>query len=175
MEPKYFDEKWESVKDFEGRFWISSYGRLRSHDLRKNTIKILPCYIDNLGYLQTTLRMKPLKRKVRIHTLVAEHFLINPELPVRQTVNHIDGNKLNNRVSNLEWISAKENCSHAVRIGLYDIKGSNHPASKVNESQVIEMRRLFSTGVSSKEISIKFNLSAKNTRDIVNKRSWKHV
>lgn len=112
------EEIWKEVKDFEGRYFISNSGRLRSINGTNKGETILACYLDSTGYYSATLRKVPLKRKVRIHTLVAEHFLINPHLTVRQTVNHIDGNKLNNHVSNLEWISAKENVVHATKMGL---------------------------------------------------------
>lgn len=56
-------EIWKEIKDFEGRFWISSFGRLKSHDHRKNTIKILSPYIDSQGYYQATLRHKTIKEK----------------------------------------------------------------------------------------------------------------
>jgi hypothetical protein len=60
-----------------------------------------------------------------IHTLVAEAFIPNPDC--KKFVNHIDGNKRNNHVSNLEWVTSKENMSHAIRTGLRDPHFNNHP------------------------------------------------
>lgn len=173
---QFEQEIWKDVKGFEGRFSISSFGRLMSHNGRLKGSHILTPAIDILGYYMTNLRSAPVNRKVRIHTLVAENFLINPHLSVRQTVNHIDGNKLNNRVDNLEWISAAENCAHAVRIGLYDIKGSKHPAAKVNENEVLEMRSLSDNEcVSARVLAISYGLSRRNVNDIVKRRLWNHV
>lgn len=170
-----FEEIWKDVNGFEGRFKISNFGRILSLNGRLKRDIILTPSIDCLGYRALTLRKTPLKRKVRVHTLVGEHFLVNPHLKVRQTINHIDGNKLNNHVSNLEWISAAENCAHAVRIGLYNIKGSKHPQAKVNEEQVLEMRKMHDEGYTSTQIANKFGISPRNTRDIVSKRLWKHI
>jgi hypothetical protein len=168
-------ETWKEVKNFEGRYWVSSLGRLKSHDLRKNTIKILPCWIDSTGYYHATLRKNPLKRSVRIHTLVAEHFLTNPYLTVRQTVNHKDGNKLNNNIKNLEWCSAGDNCHHAARLGLM-AKGSHHSQSKLNEKQVVKIRELFSQGsFTQKALGMKFGVSRRSIGDIVNRKLWLHV
>lgn len=167
-------EVWKEVKDFEVRFWISSYGRLKSHDIRRNTIKILSCYVDSQGYYQATLRMKPLKKKVRIHTLVAEHFLFKPDIEGRITVNHKDGNKLNNRVENLEWISAKDNCLHAVEMGLHDLKGSKHHQAKITEDNVREMRSLYPL-FTHKQLAEMYGLARRNVGDIINRVTWPHV
>lgn len=167
-------EIWKEIKDFEGRFWISNCGRLKSHDLRKNTIKIVAGYIDSCGYYQATLRNKPLKRKVRVHTLVAENFLESSCLDEKLVVNHIDGNKLNNNVSNLERVTLKENCAHAVATGLHDLKGSKHPNSKLTEKDVREIRTLYPV-FTQKEIAEKFGICRRQVGDIINRVNWAHV
>lgn len=92
-----------------------------------------------------------------------------------QAVNHKDGNKLNNHISNLEWISQAENCSHAVEIGLMDRKGSKHPLSKINEKEVLEMRRLFGLGYTHQKIADIFNICRPNVSMIVSRKRWKHI
>ncbi len=125
------EEKFLPVLHFEGRFWISNFGRIISHDHRKRTVKFLKTHLDSLGYFSTQLRMKPYNRKVRVHQLVGEHFceMVNIE-NVRMTWNHKDGIKTNNHYTNLEYITAKENCAHAVAKGLHNIKGEKHPNYK---------------------------------------------
>lgn len=66
------------------------------------------------GYPTVTIRHK----KLPIHRLVATHFIAPDDNPDRKLVNHIDGNKLNNKVSNLEWVTHAENAAHAIRLGL---------------------------------------------------------
>lgn len=105
---------------------------------------------------------------------MGETFLVKPTLPGRWTINHKDGNKLNNHVTNVEWILAKDNCLHAVEIGLHDLKGSKHPLSKITENDVIQIRKLASTNTH-KEIAALYGLGRRNVGDIINHVTWKHV
>lgn len=103
------EELWLPVKGWEV-YKISSYGRLK----RKN--KILSGGINNHGYRQHTLYMNGKQQQFYTHRLVAIAFLENPEN--KYSVNHKDGNKLNNVVSNLEWATISENTQHAYNNGL---------------------------------------------------------
>ena len=89
---------------------ISSYSKIK----RKN--KILSGGINNHGYRQHTLYMNGKQQQFYAHRLVAIAFLENPEN--KYSVNHKDGNKLNNAVSNLEWATISENTQHAYNNGL---------------------------------------------------------
>lgn len=114
-------EIWKPIMGYEGRYEISNKGRVKSLVFRNKprpTPKILSTK-TNANYIQvqlfngTSTCDKPL-----VHRLVAMHFLDNPEgLP---EVNHKDGDKHNNTVGNLEWVSSKDNVKHAVVTGLRD-------------------------------------------------------
>ena len=164
------EEIFKPVKNFEQRFEISNFGRLLSINGKFRGRTILKLHIDTFGYYSTTLRMKPLKRRLRVHTLVAETFIdkSNPTL----WVNHKDGNKLNNRVDNLEWCTPAENCKHAVENGLMNIKGSKHPNAKLSEDDVLQIRSSF---LSVAELSELYNIGKRHIRDILNKVNWKHI
>lgn len=118
-------------------YYISNYGNLKKENYRfrkkptNKTILIKPTIKEN-GYLQVTLYDKISKKseKKYVHRLVAQAFIPNPNnLPC---VNHIDGNKQNNRVDNLEWCSYKQNMEHAVKTGLYKkYYGKDNKQSKV--------------------------------------------
>lgn len=166
-------EIWKPVFGFEKRFEISNHGRLRSINGRHKGVKILNPAIGHGGYYCTSLRMKPQNRKVRIHTLVAENFLIKP-IGQWIVVNHKDGNKLNNHINNLEWCEASENISHAVRIGLMDFKGSNHHNSKLTEEDILKIRSLYPKYLQ-REIAAMFGICRRQAGDIINRVNWKHV
>jgi hypothetical protein len=79
---------------------------------------LVPVLDKGTGYYLVTLVSNGVRKNQFIHRLLAQHYLANP-LSKRQ-VNHIDGNKQNNALSNLEWVTAKENANHAVKLGLCD-------------------------------------------------------
>ena len=98
--------------------------------------------VDKYGYLRVTLCKKGKVKVISVHRLVAITFVEgNSDL----TVNHIDGNKLNNHFSNLEFISSSENTKHAHRIGIVPKPvqkvGTENPRSKLNKKQVREIRK----------------------------------
>lgn len=135
------EEIWKDISGYEGLYQVSNLGRVRSFDryVRNGTSnrnikrgKILKPCVTRDGYLQLNL-IKDKKKKVStIHRLVAKAFIENPEN--KPCVNHIDGNKQNNNVTNLEWVTYSENTIHAMKIGLKtDPKGRNHYKRAVNQ------------------------------------------
>lgn len=123
-------ELWKDINGYEGYYQISSQGNVRSvdrfdgvHD-RKGTV-IKPNLKQN-GYLQVGLRKHNTRKWFGVHRLVAIHFIENPNN--KPQVNHIDGNKQNNTIENLEWVTEKENQTHAAKRGLRDNmpKGERH-------------------------------------------------
>lgn len=132
------EEVWKDIKDFEKYYQISNLGRLKSLErLSKNRSgsivlkeKLIKIPVNNKGYCHVKLHKKGIIKNFKLHRLVAIHFIDNPEN--KKEVNHIDGNKENNIVSNLEWVTPKENTIHAHRTGLVNIKtGCNHYKSKL--------------------------------------------
>ena len=116
-------EIWKDIKGYEGLYKISNLGRIKSLP-RNGTIKnerIIKYSLDKYGYPQVILHNKKYKC-FRVHRLVAKTFIPNPENKL--TVNHIDGNKLNNCVDNLEWNTVEENNNHALRMGLQRFTGN---------------------------------------------------
>ena len=108
------------ITDYEN-YVVSNTGdviRLEYRDKKgaNRPFKLLKPNINDDGYASTTLRNDEGKKTFRIHRLVAREFIPNPEN--KETVNHIDGNKLNNRVENLEWNTREENMQHAYKTGL---------------------------------------------------------
>lgn len=117
---KKLDEIWKDIKGYEGEYQISNRGRIKSirYIAKYNRFieKVMKPGDNGRGYLTTMIGRKGNVKTVKIHRLVAETFVPNPN--DLSEVNHIDGNKQNNNVENLEWVSHQENMIHAHKTGL---------------------------------------------------------
>lgn len=116
------NEYWKDIKGYEGLYQISNFGRIKSFVRGKGRIKSPNITVH--GYCVVHLHNGNSKKYTGVHRLVAEAFIPNPNnLP---QVNHINGDKTDNRVENLEWCTCKDNQIHAVKTGLRD-GWSNEP------------------------------------------------
>lgn len=131
-------EIWKDVIGYEGLYKVSNLGRVKSpKGLKKIRVK-------SKGYHIVDLWNKKPKTKY-IHRLVGISFIKNPKkLP---TINHKDGVKSNNSSKNLEWASYSDNNNHAIKIGLR------------KTFDKVEVKRLYESGFTKKEIVKKMNLS----------------
>lgn len=100
-------EQWETVAD-DDRYLISNLGNLKRKDGKASKTCL---NID--GYVVATCGVKGTKF---IHRIIAKAFMPNPQN--KAEINHIDANKQNNNINNLEWVTHKENCHHAAKLGL---------------------------------------------------------
>jgi hypothetical protein len=136
------EEIWKKIIGFRSFYEVSNYGNVRSINrivIRKTikgfenlnyTGRILKPYQDTNGYFSVRLSSNSKAKTIRVHRLVAMAFIENPEN--KETINHKDGNKLNNNCYNLEWATYLENNQHAVKTGLIKrnkTKGINHKIS----------------------------------------------
>ena len=121
------EEIWKDIKGYEGLYQISNFGRVKS--FVKKEPKILKCGLTGIGYYTVNLCNAKNRSSKKIHRLVAEAFIPNPNnLPC---INHKDGNKLNNYFGNLEWCTSSHNNKEAYRLGLRKpLKGKNNYYSK---------------------------------------------
>ena len=119
---KIMNEIWKDIEGYEGFYKISNFGRVKSlkrKDTKGRTVReriLKPCIVD--GYYSVTL-YKDIRKIFKIHRLIAMAFI--PNIENKPFINHIDGNKKNNSIDNLEWVTNQENIKHAFKIGL--IKG----------------------------------------------------
>ena len=122
-------EIWKPIVGTKGFIEVSSKGRVRS--LLRDTPRILKTQSDRKGYHRVRVTIEREKATYKVHREVAKAFIQNPNnLP---QVNHKDGNKANNSVHNLEWVTNKENAHHAIDSGLW--KPVLEGARKENESR----------------------------------------
>lgn len=108
-----------------------------------------------------------------VHRLIAKAYLPNPEN--KRCVNHIDGNKLNNAVSNLEWVTHSENMRHAVDTGLWVRKGSKQSNAKLTEEIVADIKRRLLNGETGTLLAEQYGIAHGRIYDIKHGRGWSHV
>ena len=153
--------KWVKINDF---IEVSNFGEVKSHG------KIIKGEITSGGYCRVHVSHKGVQYKFLVHRLVAEAFILNPKrLP---EVNHIDGNKQNNSVDNLEWCTRSQNTSHAFKTGLRNYNGCKNPHSKLTQSDVETIRRIYVRGKhcenNSYGLAKRYNVSPKTIQNVVN-------
>lgn len=121
-------------------YMISSYGRIKSLK-RGREIILKPSYTHD-GYVKQAISINGKSITYRVHRLVAEHFISNPNN--KKTINHIDGNKKNNHVENLEWVDLSEQMIHAYYLGLKKpVQGTLQGNAVLTEEQVREIREIY--------------------------------
>lgn len=127
------NEIWKDVPSYEGLYQVSNYGRVKSLSRKAynhfTKERIMTQVTTKKGYKQVRLHNGKKSQGFRVHRLVANTFISNSDN--KPQVNHIDGNKQNNCVDNLEWVTPKQNMRHAVDNGLLrDVSGNHNPNCK---------------------------------------------
>ena len=172
-------EEWKIINGFED-YEVSNHGQVRK--IRGHSSgKIMSPKKKKNGYLEIGLRKNKKRDFKYIHILVLEAFKPNKDL-TKTECNHLDGNKENNYVGNLEWCTHKENIKHAIEIGLMiPIKGKDHPNSKSTENDIIEIQKMLSSNdykngrITQTDIADKFGIAQQTVSKINNNKSWKHL
>ena len=121
-------EIWKDIKGYEGLYLISNLGRIKS--LKYNEEKLLQPYMTSTGYYKIDLRKNNVRKIKPIHRLVAETFI--PKSNGYSEVNHKDGNKKNNNINNLEWVTRAENIKHSYATGLHIHSPECKPVSQID-------------------------------------------
>ena len=175
-------EQWKEVLGTNGQYEVSNTGFLRTHNWKgSGQTRIMKPALDSRGYLRTMIVINGRARTIKVHRLVAEAWIENPQ--GKPQVNHKDGIKSNNHIDNLEWVTKRENIQHAFDNGLMkwngtvppNLKGSANPTSKLTEEQVREIRSKFKPRIYTREMLGKeYGVSPLTIKDIIH-RTWKHV
>lgn len=162
-------EKWKTINDF---IQVSNFGNVKSHN------KLIKGETCKNGYKRIHVSNEGIDYKFLIHRLVAEAFIPNSEN--KPCVNHKDGDKENNNVDNLEWVTYSENETHSYKVlNKQSPKGESRPNHKLTEKEVVEIRRIYVKGhnspTNSYMLAEKYNVSPKTIQNVVKRKVWKHV
>jgi uncharacterized protein YerC len=134
---------------------------------------ILKSRLNTTGYLRVTLYDQFHRcHSPFVHRLVAITFI--PNIHNKPFVNHINSQRIDNRVENLEWCSNSENQLHAFKYG-YQQKGELRPLAKLNEAQVLSIKRLLAKGLTMRSIAERHGVSATVINQIKKGTSWSWV
>lgn len=162
-------EEWRPIPGYEGLYDVSNEGNVRGVKRRK----ILKSRASRTGYLQLQLHADGQAHHVSVHRLVASAF-IGP-VPHGCEVNHVDGNKANNTVANLAYVSHSENIRHANREGLRaPAVGRTYPQAKLTPDSVRAIRALRGQ-MTTRELAARFGVSQPLICMVLNRKRWAHV
>lgn len=174
------DEIWKPITEYEGLYEVSNLGRVRSLDrivrhspgkTKQAKGQIIKPINHNLGYLVVGLANENKIIRKYIHRLVGLHFLT--QYSEGQVINHIDTNKRNNVVSNLEWCDAKQNAEHAVNHGRYSPITNRLVPRKLTLENVEAIRQARQAGVTLKVLAKQFGIDKSTVGKVANFKIWK--
>lgn len=153
-------EIWKQIQGFEN-YEVSNRGNIRN----VTTGKILKPEITHKGYFRISLSTNGVKIKKRVHRLVAEAFIENPYN--KPQINHKDGNKINNDISNLEWCNNSENMKHAWQNGMIDkdLSIKNLKITRKPINQYTYDGKLIATYLSGKHAEIVTGINSRKISD----------
>ncbi len=175
-------EEWKPIKDYEGIYEISSFGRVKSleryvnHPKGKRLVKarILKLCKGTHGYLIVVLKSNNTGKTCLVHRLVALTFINIKN--TKPNVNHRDGVKIYNFVGNLEFCTQHENIQHSINTGLTNNTGEDHTNSKITDEIVRNIREEYqNTKITQEKLGDKYGINHRTVSYIINRKLWKHV
>ncbi len=160
-----------NIEDFEGYF-VSEEGKVFSN--KRGKIKEISQSVQRQYYACKFLLKDGTRKHLHVHRLVAFTFIENPEN--KPFVNHKDGNKLNNHVSNLEWVTRQENVDHAMENNLVPaMVGVNNGRALLTENEVREIYSRLLLGEKSTDLAKEFSVEKTTIGNIKRRKEWKHI
>lgn len=162
------------ISGFGGCYWVTENGAVTTTRRQGSPGGYMKQQIGKDGYHRVNLTYRGKRKTCLVHRLVAEAFIDNPD--GKACVNHIDGDKGNNTVDNLEWCTYSENMCHAIARGLNKtpaLSGENHPMAKLTQMDVDRIRELAKRGVQNSVLAKEYGVTKEAIGNIVKNKSWR--
>lgn len=168
-------DEWRDIPGYEGLYRISKSGKIVSYPKQRNRreVELKPRFTWD-GYFTVGLWKNGSQKTYKIHKLVAMTFIPNPNgFPV---INHIDGCKTNNDVSNLEWCTRSDNDHHAFKMGLRTSPFAKEAKlTKEDVKYIRQNHRIHGAYPSASDLSKQFGVSKACIYSVIEGRRWKNV
>jgi hypothetical protein len=176
------NEIWSPAAGYEDKFEVSTAGNVRSVErvvnsrygsTRRLPSKMLKTWSHNGGYRAVQIVLPGGKRNILVHRMVAQTFIPNPH--GKPFINHIDNDRANNCVQNLEWVTQAENIDHAQKQGRMKNNsgpGEKSPAAKLDWHKVSEIREKLSRGFTKAALAKEYNVSSGTIGFIAANKTW---
>lgn len=163
-------EKWKPVLGYENNYEVSDIASVRN----VSTGKILKPRLMPNGYHSVSLCVSGKCTRYTLHRIVCEAFL--GERPYGHEINHKDGNKINNNLSNLEYLTPKENMHHAIHtLKIQHVRGERVHTAKLTEKQVREIMGSLKNGGSTRRLAEAYGVAVRTIRAIKSGRNWSYL
>lgn len=178
-------EIWKDIPGYEGLYQASNLGTIRSLDRYVNGVgghfkkikgRIMTGGMYSNGYSLVVLSKNSSTVTTSKHILVAKAFLPNPEN--KRCVNHKNSIRTDNNVSNLEWVTHKENTQHGISKGRINFRGEKSSIAKLKAAQVLEIREAFNMTKNKPrviDLARSYNVSPACIILIRNRKNWSHI
>jgi len=162
---------WKKIPGLDDKYDASNTGKIRSHKTPNGT-KLLSIFPNTRGYNVVGISINGKSKQIKVARCVAKAFVPNSDN--KPEVNHINGDKTDDRAENLEWCTKQENVTHALKNGLIPVGEDNYKTSMTN-NDVIQIRNSYRIGFTLTEIANSYDVTVQCIYKIVNRISWKHI
>lgn len=168
-------EEWRTIQDWPD-YAVSNHGRIqRITTYGRGVEGTIRKYLIVAGYPAVTLTNRDGRRKlIHAHRLVAFAFIGEPPSP-NMEVNHIDADRLNPKLDNLEWVTKSRNRKHGYEVGYANAKGERNGHSKLAHADALTIRAHSNNRSEWPSLAVRFGVSFATIRDVATARTWKHL